>query len=112
MNKAFLFGGAILLMALAVGCGGSSSPEDAVMKDMVSTANRMADILEMEAPPDAAVTEFKTLSKKGDGLKAKFDSWPKAKQEEMMKKYKSEMVAAGNRVEAAMKKNANPSAFK
>ncbi len=111
MNKATVFGSAILLMALAVGCG-SSSPEDAVMKDMVSTANRMADILDKGTADEATVKEFKELDKKGDELKKKFDSWPKAKQEEMMKKYKSEMEAAGKRAEEAMKKHPNVAAFK
>jgi hypothetical protein len=97
MNKATVFGGAILLMALVVGC--SSSPEDAVMKEMISTMNQMAEQLEKGNKADA-----EKLGAKMKELEQKAESWPKAKQEEMKKKYQGEMeAAAGRMLKAAFK---------
>ena len=95
--KATVIGSGILLMALVVGC--SSSPEDAVMKEMIATMNQAADLLEK-----GDMEGFKKLEPKMKELGEKAEKWSKDKKDEMEKKYKSEAEAAQKRMMAAMLK--------
>jgi hypothetical protein len=111
-----LFGGAVLMMALVVGC--SSSPEDTTMKEMISLNDQI--IVEFEKVTDGPSFQqaFKKLAEMGEKANPhmdKFKSWTKEKQEEMKKKYESQAKAGEERLKKAVQaaaQKAGPDALK
>src|SRR5262249_32319055 len=99
MNKAMIVGCGILAVAVLVGCGGSDTEEDKVMKEMISTMTQMVETMEKAKPatPEAAfalmMTEMGKVAPKLKELDEKAKKWPQAKQDEMKKKYQSQIDA-------------------
>jgi hypothetical protein len=105
MNKATLFGGGVLVMALVVGCGGGS-PEDRVARQQIDLFNEMATI--MEGVQDAE--SFKAAQAKINGLETKAkdiaketEKWSQQTKDDMKKKYEGEAKKAFERFTNAMK---------
>jgi hypothetical protein len=103
MNKSVVFGSGILVVALVVGCGGSS--DDAIMKEQIDLMNQMASVMEKVTDADSmksAEAEIKTLKEKGDALNKKTKDWSEDKKKKMLEKYKGEIQSATERFGKAM----------
>jgi hypothetical protein len=99
MNTRVVFACGILTVAVLIGCGGSDTEEDKVMKETLSMMTQMVDAME-KAKPSNPQEAFKIMmdqmTKFGPKLKEldeKAKKWPQAKQDEMKKKYQSQIDA-------------------
>lgn len=104
MRLSALFGCGIMMMALIVGCGGSS---DEPMKESINIMNEMSVILESvkdEKSAKEVEPKIAALKTRMEAVDKKIKEMPKDKLEAMSKKYEAEGKAAAERMfKATMK---------
>jgi hypothetical protein len=104
MTRAVGVRGGLLVLVLAAGCGGSS--EEAVVKEQVELMSQMTAAYDKVTDEDSfktAQAEVDKLRQKVEELKKKVDSWPEEKKKQVNEKYGTELQAAAQRLQTALK---------
>src|SRR5262245_44784470 len=100
MSKPMIIGCGLLLVAVLIGCGGSS--DDPIAKEHIALLNEMAGIYENVtdlASFTDALAKVQRLDRKARDLEAKTKDWS----EEKKNKYQSEIETAKERLQKALK---------
>jgi ElaB/YqjD/DUF883 family membrane-anchored ribosome-binding protein len=103
MNRAVFVGSGLLVLGLAVGCGGG---DDAVIKDQISLMNEVAAAYDTVTDADSwkkAQAEVEKLQPRAEELRKKENSWSEEKKKQLGEKYANDLQAATDRLEAARK---------
>ncbi len=102
MNRAVIAGCGVLMLALAVGCGGGG--EETVIKDQVELMKEMASAYEKVTNAETfkqAQAQVDKLKPKAEELWRKVEAWPEDKRKQASQKYQGELSAATERLAKA-----------